>query len=147
MATAKKPKVSKPKVKKEAPGTPEEQQLGQVIIYAARMRFGSTRLNDKTLKAEEKRAIFLDSYGNAAKEQGYRNYLDLPEGTRKFISWLGGRNSHKHDPKVDPKAKAAKSVSPMEERWWEEMAENPALRHGLLHPEDDKELIDEFAKQ
>jgi hypothetical protein len=140
MATAKKPRVAKPKVVKEPPGTPEEQSLARALASSARLRFGSTRLNDKTLKPAQKREIFLEAYGNAAKEMGYKNYMDLPEGTRKFISWMGGRSSQKHAPKQDPRTPEKVNL-PSDAEWWREVRSNPNFRHAALHPEDDREAI------
>lgn len=125
--------------------TADEESLGRAIIYRARF-CGSTGLSDKILNPAQKREKFLEAYGEAAKEHGYSRYVDLPEGTKRFISWLGGRNSHKHKPKEDVSPKDLPSSLKLEQEWWHGVLSNGDLRRARLHPEDDATLIDDLPR-
>lgn len=59
--------------------TEKEKQLAEKILREAQNYSGS----------------FFQKYGNAAKACGYDNYGELPQGTKKFISTLGGKKGGK----------------------------------------------------
>lgn len=69
MATATKPSVP------VALWTESEKRLAEDVVQEARNYTGS----------------FLTRFSAAAKKFGYGNYAGLPQGTRSFISSLGGK--------------------------------------------------------
>lgn len=98
------------------PWTTEEQRIGERFLEAFRTFSGTF---------EEKR-------NQTASSIGYRGYMEMPQGTRQYISHIGQETKKR---KAEERKK--EQIKQMTEDWWEHYNSNTDFRHGMTHPDDE----------
>lgn len=122
--------------------TKEEEELGRLIVNTARSLAGDASFIEKC--SQVAREIDPETYKHLSLKR-FEIYTDLPKGTRSFISFLGGKNSHRNRNKGGllgtPSSAGMLGAPPsLGEQWKSDIRTCKTLQHSL-HPEDDQSLI------
>lgn len=121
--------------------TEQEAELGREILAKARKR-AEEHYGAPTAPNREAQ---LNLYAEVAQ---VRRYTDVPQGVRSFISFAARKKGAKK-----AKSSADKPLSSLELalpsielEWWKKLASNETFRHGILHPEDESNLVEWYAE-
>ncbi len=138
--------------------TLEELTTAHAIFYAGK-KFGSTKLrklNNKGLSKEEKETLFIEVYDLASSYVTGKKYHELSPAIRSEISHLHGlasdfRFRQPQDTAGPSRQKEIEKEIREEnhqaifEDWSRALFTNKQLRN-TLHPEDDKEIIEDLPR-
>lgn len=111
--------------------TGKEEALGRRLLEEMKAATGDT---------------FLMRANSASEVLGYGRYADIPQGTKSFISFIGGRSSgmKKRGNRAKNSASPSSEKPPpasYKERWFMEALASKSMRHGL-HPQDEADLLE-----
>lgn len=134
----KKKASQKPARTTEPPGTPEEQAFARVLMWKAHNCAGT--FMEKYTAAV--RLLDPQTYKHLSNTP-YTRYSEIPEGSRQYISWRGGKNSHKNFNQASdvPLPSASPAPNPLLLQWWEDVRNYKSMKYAL-HPEDESDIID-----